>query len=71
MVIEPWMAKVALPSNDPGAIDKPASLRFLSSGTLDTEIPGKYLMPVAEAIDLVVSIFRLGALPDTLEWDLV
>ena len=68
VVNDPWLAKVARGTDE---IQRPASLRFLADGALDTEITAKYLMPASKVIELVVHIFRLGALPDSVEWEVV
>jgi hypothetical protein len=69
VVLEPWKAEVALKVGI--EVEKPSSLRFLACGAADTEIPAKYLMPISEAIELVVTMFRLGSLPDSVQWELV
>jgi hypothetical protein len=69
VVLEPWKAEVARAVEF--GVEKPSSLRFLTCGASDTEILAKYLMPLSEAIELVVSFFRHGAPPDTVQWELV
>jgi hypothetical protein len=65
----PWKAQVALPTHGCG-VEKPTSVWFTCAGQ-GSEIPAKFLMPAAEAIELVVQLYRKGTLPDTVEWELV
>jgi len=69
VVDEPWNAQVAL-SGLATAGQKPESIWFVCGGQ-GSEIPSHYLMPTAEAIELVVQCLRLGRVPSDRQWELV
>jgi hypothetical protein len=69
VVGEPRKAEVAL-SRLAGADQKPESVWFVRGGQ-GSEIPARYLMPTAEAIEVVVECSHLGGAAPGWEWELV
>jgi hypothetical protein len=68
VVDTPWKAEVALARSR--TLHRPEFVSFICGGQ-DSEIPGQYLMPTAEAIDIVVSCLHVrGASPEC-QWELV
>jgi hypothetical protein len=65
----PWKAYIAVPSSQRHGRLVPESVWFSLGGDAG-EIPAKYLMPVADAIDLVAEHYRQGAMSQRIEWDL-
>jgi hypothetical protein len=68
VVDEPWKAEVALPH--PEARKRPESVWFVCGGQ-GSEIPSQYLMPAAEAIEVVVQCLRLGGVSPGWRWELI
>jgi hypothetical protein len=68
---EPWKPQIAVLNNRSALVGIPATIRFQADGASDTEILAQYLIPVSEAIELVVHMFQGGTLPETIQWDLV
>jgi hypothetical protein len=66
---KPWKAQAAL-SRLSGVDSRPESIWFVCGGQ-GTEIPSRYLMPTAEAIEVVVECLRVGEVPSGWNWELV
>jgi hypothetical protein len=69
VVDKPWKAQVAL-VREQFSTTRPDCVSFLC-GNQDTEIPGRLLMPVAEAIALLASFYSDEKWPDKIEWELM
>jgi hypothetical protein len=67
VVDEPWKAEVAL-SRLADADQKPESVWFVCGGQ-GTEIPCQYLMPTAEAVDVVIEYFARGGAASSWQWE--
>ena len=68
VVDEPWKAEAALPRAADGS--KPESVWFVCGGQ-GSEIPARFLMPAAEAIDAVAECVRLSGASPGWKWELV
>jgi hypothetical protein len=67
IIDDPWKAEVALSRSASG--QKPESVWYTCGGQ-GSEIPAQYLMPVAEAIDVVAESLRLGGPAPGWQWEL-
>jgi Immunity protein Imm1 len=69
VVDAPWKAEVAISRTSDTSL-KPESVSFVYGGQ-DSEISSGYLLPFAEAVEVLVEYFRTNAVPSTWQWELV
>ena len=68
VTLEPWLAELAMTKRafDP----KPESVWYSYCGEL-SEVPAKYLLPCAEAIEVVAAFFEQQAIPKEWQWEAI